>query len=65
MEKSGASINCADEVWILAFGKGIKSKGEIQSNSQYYSNQIAASIAKMLGVTFNQGGESLDFVIKE
>ena len=58
----GASVNGADEVWIIAFGKGIKPKGEIKSNSQHYSNQIAASVAKLLGITFNQGGKALDFI---
>ena len=61
----GASVNGANEVWIIAFGKGVQAQGEIQTNSQYYSNQIAASVAKLLGVPFNQGGNSLYFVLKE
>ena len=61
----GASVDGADEVWIIAFGKGIEPKGEIQTNFQHYSNQIAASVAKLLGIDFSQGGKSLDFVIRE
>lgn len=46
----GSSVEGCDQVWVLAMGKGIKSKGEIDSIEQLYSNQIAASIAKLLGV---------------
>jgi Metalloenzyme superfamily len=46
----GAKISGSDQVWLMAIGKGIAPKGEIVTNEQLYSNQIAASIAKLLGV---------------
>ena len=50
----GKDVNGADEVWVIAFGKGIKPLGEIKAKEQLYSNQIAASIAELLNVKFNK-----------
>ena len=61
----GNSIDGADEVWLIAFGNGIKPLGEITTDSQYYSNQVAATIAKLLGIKIVKGGKPLDFVGKK
>ena len=45
----GSGVKNADGVWLVTFGKGVKSKGEITSNEQLYSNQIAPTILKSLG----------------
>jgi len=60
----GDSVEGCDQVWVMALGKGIKSKGEIDSNEQLYSNQIAASIAKLLGVevTHLDIGSEFEFI---
>ena len=48
----GKDIDGADEVWVIAFGKGVRPMGEIKVQEQLYSNQIAASIAELLNVRF-------------
>jgi hypothetical protein len=46
----GTNIMGSDQVWLIVFGRSIEPKGEISSPEQLYSNQIAASIAKLIGV---------------
>jgi len=46
----GSDVKDAGSVWIIAFGKGIANKGEVDTTEQLYSNQIAPTIAKMLGL---------------
>ncbi len=60
----GSSIIDCDQVWIMTLGKSIESKGEISSQEQIYSNQIAATIAKLLGVDVRklEMGSAFDFV---
>lgn len=43
----------AGDTWLIAFGKNIPAKGEIKIESQYYSNQIAATIASLLNIPFH------------
>ncbi|MCM4150396.1 phosphoglyceromutase [Arenibacter sp. N53] len=49
----GGDINGADQVWIVAFGKGVSPLGEITSQKQLYSNQIAPTVLRSLGVELN------------
>jgi predicted AlkP superfamily pyrophosphatase or phosphodiesterase len=46
----GSSIKNTDEVWVIAFGVKIEAKGEIVSKEQLHTNQIAASVAKLLDI---------------
>lgn len=48
----------ADQTWLMAFGKGIPAKGILQSGS-YYQNQIAPTLAKILGVEFHPAHEGV------
>jgi len=48
----GSDINGADEVWLIAFGAGVKPLGEIDNDEQLYSNQIANTIAQLLKLDF-------------
>lgn len=61
----GADVTGANEVWLIAFGKGIGPHGEIKLKSQLYTNQIAPSVAKLLGITFEQGSKPLNFIEKK
>ncbi len=55
-------IKGCDETWLIAFGKGVSSKGEISKNEQFYTNQIAASIAQLLGIKApEQAGKPINF----
>ena len=46
----GSDVKGAGSVWMALFGKGIVAKGEISEPEQIYSNQIAPSILKVLGL---------------
>jgi len=58
----GSDVQGADEVWLMAFGYGVKPMGEITMNKQLYTNQIAATIANILEVNIKNAGEALDFI---
>ncbi len=46
----GSEIAGAGSVWLIAFGKGVKAKGEVTTNEQLFSNQIAPTILQLLGL---------------
>ncbi|TDE45970.1 phosphoglyceromutase [Flavobacterium rhamnosiphilum] len=48
----GSSIQGASEIWFAAMGPGITGKGEIKTEGQFYQEQFAQTIAKLLGYTF-------------
>ncbi|MCF8716009.1 sulfatase-like hydrolase/transferase [Joostella atrarenae] len=61
----GSDINGADEVWILAFGKNASALGEVKIEEQLYSNQVAPTILKILGVEDapkNMNGSVLEMI---
>ena len=48
----GADLRGANETWLMALGKGIPALGETSDNGVYYSKQLAATIADILGLDF-------------
>lgn len=46
----GDSVNGAGSVWLVAFGKGVSSEGEVAKTEQLHSNQIAPTILKTLNL---------------
>nr|WP_314897716.1 sulfatase-like hydrolase/transferase [uncultured Flavobacterium sp.] len=48
----GSSIQDASEIWFAAMGPGITAKGELKAEGQFYQEQFAQTIAKLLGYTF-------------
>ncbi|WP_340064722.1 phosphoglyceromutase [Ascidiimonas aurantiaca] len=44
----GASIKGAGQVWLIAFGKNVKARGEVTAKKQLYTSQIAPTVAKLL-----------------
>jgi hypothetical protein len=60
----GSDIKGTDQVWVMALGNGIAVKGEITNDEQLYTNQIAASVAKILSVDVagNNMGKAFEFV---
>ncbi|MAU14945.1 MAG: phosphoglyceromutase [Muricauda sp.] len=46
----GGNIKGADQVWMVAFGKGVRPMGEVWLGEQLYSNQFAPTILKLLGM---------------
>lgn len=48
----GSQIKGASEIWFAAMGPEINAKGEIKTETQLYQKQIAQTIAKLMGYTF-------------
>ena len=46
----GEDIKGADQVWFMAYGKGASAKGEVSDNEQVFTNQIAPTVLKALGL---------------
>ncbi len=51
----GDHIRGAKDTWFMAFGKGVPVKGETADNGIFYTKQLAATIADILGVDFTPG----------
>lgn len=52
----GALIKGSSETWMAVMGPGIQSLGELKGKQQLYQQQIAATIAKLLGEEFPADG---------
>lgn len=48
----GEKIEDAGQIWIAAIGPDTKLLGEVKSSMQLYQKQLAATISKLLGLTF-------------
>jgi bisphosphoglycerate-independent phosphoglycerate mutase (AlkP superfamily) len=48
----GQAIKGADEMWFAVLAPGLPAKGEVTSNMQLYLQQLAQTIANLLGVTY-------------
>jgi len=60
----GDDIDGADHIWLAAIGPDVKPLGELKSKGVIYQNQIASTVAKLLGMKFQNGkeiGVPLDF----
>ena len=63
----GSDVKDAGGVWLVLFGKGVSPKGEVKQKEQLYSNQIAPSVLKILGIkvgTDKMEGKLLDISTK-
>lgn len=59
----GANIDGAEEVWMAVMAPGIPALGEVSEPMQLYQNQIAATVAALLGITYESDlpiGSKLD-----
>lgn len=54
----GNSIEGAGAIWIAAIGPDTPALGEVQSPGQYYQNQVAATLAALLGHTYDADGRA-------
>ncbi|MBO4612466.1 MAG: hypothetical protein J5671_04770 [Bacteroidaceae bacterium] len=48
----GSSTKGSDATWFMMLGKGVEAKGETSECGPFYTKQIAATIANVLGITF-------------
>ncbi|MBL7703501.1 MAG: hypothetical protein JNM14_14715 [Ferruginibacter sp.] len=59
----GSNIKDAYQIWFAAMGPGIKLKGEVKSDQQFYQKQFAQTIAGILGLKYTAThpiGEKID-----
>ncbi|PCJ95237.1 MAG: phosphoglyceromutase [Flavobacteriaceae bacterium] len=50
----GSNIIGSEEVWLIAFGNGVVVSGEVDTEEQLYSNQIAATILQLLNISIDK-----------
>ena len=56
----GRNTKGSEATWFMLLGKGIEPQGETAECGPYYTKQIAATIASLLGIDFTpDGGEKL------
>ena len=48
----GVGIRGSENTWLMAFGRGMECLGETSNNGPFYTQQMAATIAKVTGVDF-------------
>ena len=48
----GSSNKGSEATWLMLWGKGIQPVGETVNNGPYYTKQVAATIAAILGIDF-------------
>ncbi|MNS75351.1 phosphoglyceromutase [compost metagenome] len=63
----GINIIGAGEVWLAVIGPDAKPLGEVKSEGQLYSTQIAQTISKLLGINYmntRSVGKAIDSVIE-
>ena len=44
-------VDRSNETWLMAFGAGVPAKGVLTSG-EYHNNQVAATVASLLGISF-------------
>jgi phosphoglycerol transferase MdoB-like AlkP superfamily enzyme len=50
----GTKIEHADEIWLAVMGPDTPATGEAKTDSQYYQNQIAKTLAAFLALDFGR-----------
>lgn len=63
----GIKVPEADQIWIAVIGPDTPASGEMKNSPQFYQNQIAKTIATLLGVNYtNQPppGEAIPSILK-
>lgn len=53
----GTQVEGADQIWIAIMGPDTPATGIINSKKQYYQNQVAATLAKFLGLEYSNDTE--------
>ena len=59
----GTQINNADQIWIAVLGPDSKALGEVKTEGQLYQNQMAKTVATLLGLDY-EGDKKVGKVIK-
>jgi hypothetical protein len=48
----GSNVQDASQIWLIAMGPDTQATGEVKNPGQLYQQQVAATIAKLLGLNF-------------
>lgn len=59
----GPDTEHSGQTWLMAFGKGVPARG-VLANGEYFNNQIAPTVAKLLGIQFNPNGKNVGKAIQ-
>lgn len=54
----GEEIKGSDEVWFAVIGPDTKAEGELKTEGQYYQDQIASTVAHLLGLDYKPEKEA-------
>lgn len=63
----GTKVADCYQIWLAAIGPDTKALGEVKTEEILYQNQIAATVAKLLGFDFDNGkpiGKAIESVLK-
>lgn len=65
-KQHGKGVIGSDQTWFLFLGNKIKQEGESTRSAQFYTNQIAATLAKIMNIPFNKenAGKPLNNIFK-
>ena len=64
----GSDIKGAEEIWMMAIGPDTPALGEVKTAGQLYQNQVAATVAELLGIDYintQEPGKAIEALIKE
>ena len=56
------TIEHSNETWFALMGPGIAVKGEIKTNAQFYQQQLAQTIARILGIRYKPNHKVADAI---
>jgi hypothetical protein len=57
-ERHGADIPGSEQIWLAVIGPDTKPLGEIQTSGRYYQDQVARTVATLLGTDYTGGGKA-------
>ncbi len=64
----GTTYEGSDEIWVAAIGPKVPARGVVTDDQQLYQNQVAATVAKALGFTYEghryEAGEAIPGLVK-
>jgi len=60
----GTKIKGSDEIWIAILGPDSPALGELTSPGQLYQNQLAQTVARLLGLPYTVGGKWIETAFK-
>ncbi len=61
----GSDVKDAGSVWLIMFGSGVKAEGEVSTEEQLYSNQIAPTVLQQLKLTEMANGMTGKALLKD